>query len=288
MLLKPALSFQDQVETLKAKNLYIKDYQIAFDYLTQNNYYHLNKYFHHFMDPQGIFFPGTTFDKFIEINENDKFLRNSLFRLIDPIEIKLKTVTSNYLGLKYGSKCFYDDSFSKDAKFWVGNFASIMNSVFRDCSNPVVDWHIRSYDGKFPIWVIMEFATFSSISKYFSNLKSEITNEIGKLHYKHIKGFVLSSWFKSISMLRNKTAHGSQLFMEKYSSLPMIPSFLHFPSSVDDGLFAIMFVMKTISNPLDWNACISIIDERDNKTRFLDENYGFPVDWRKTLLSNHA
>lgn len=284
MLLKPALSFQDQVEAMKAKNLYIRDCQLAFDYLTQNNYYHLNKYFHYFMDSQGNFFPGTTFEKFIEINENDKFLRNSLFRLIDPIEIKLKTVTSNYLGLKYGSNCFYDNRFCKDAKLWGGNFTSIMNCVFRDCSHPVVDWHIKTYDGQLPIWAIMEFATFSSISKYFSNLKSEITNEIGELHYKRIKGFLLSSWFKSISMLRNKTAHGSHLFKEKYSSRPTIPPYLPFPSSFKDGLFAIMFVIKTISNPLDWNACISIIDERDNNRRFLDENYGFPADWRRTLL----
>jgi len=285
MELKPPLSFEGQIINLKSKNLIIEDESQAIAYLTENNYYHLNKYFHDFMDENGNFVLGTSFTQFITINENDKFLRNAIFRLVDPIELKLRTVISNYLSLNFGSNCFYNSELSENIKYWGGNYTTIINCVLRDCSHPVVNWHLRHYGGQFPVWVILEFATFNALSKYFKNLKSEISNEIGRYYYQGTKSYILSSWFQSIGLIRNKCAHGSHLFRERHAFIPKLPNYINLPDPLrNSGLFTIMYVMKYISKPEEWNDCVSLIDRRDKEHKFMDGNYGFPNNWREYLL----
>lgn len=287
MELKPPLSFEDQMLNLKLKNLIIEDESQAIAYLSENNYYHLNKHFHDFMDEEGYFLPGTTFTRFVDINENDKFLRNAIFRLIDPIELKLRTVIANYLSVNFGSNCFNSPELSENYNYWGSNYKTIYDCVLRDTSHPVVRWHFHQYGGQFPIWVVLEFATFNALSKYFMNLKPEISNEIGQLYYQGTKGYILSSWFRSIGLIRNKCAHGSHLFREKHSFLPQLPNYSDLPNRLKrSGLFTIMYVMKNISNPDVWNDSLSRINKRDKEHKFLDENYGFPDNWRDYLLLN--
>lgn len=278
MALKMAMTFQDQIQTLKDRGMVIEDDQKAIDYLTKNNYYHLNKYFHEFIDiTTDAYIPGTTFTQIMEINENDRVLRHFLFRLIDPIEAKLKAVVANYVGLAYGPKCFYDDTFSKDKKYWVSNFRQIMDGVFRDPSHPVVRWHIDNYDAEFPVWVLMEFATFNAVSKYFSNLIDKDSNNIGSLYYGGVPGWKLASWFKMIGLIRNKCAHGAHLFREKISSLPTLPNYYRTRISVQYHLFIVFIILKELSDPIDWAVVIDQLDKMDRQKSFLDD-YGFPQD----------
>ncbi len=131
--------------------------------------------------------------------------------------MKLRTVISNYLSVNFGSDCFSNPELIDNFQYWGSNYKTIFNCVLRDTSHPVVSWHFHHYGGQFPIWVILEFATFNALSKYFKNLKSEISNEIGKQYYQGTKGYILSSWFQSIGLIRNKCAHGSHLYKEKHS-----------------------------------------------------------------------
>ncbi len=282
MPLKPALSFQDQLNLLKRKKLVIKDDRLALGYLAENNYYHLNKYFHEFLDASGDFIIGTDFDEIITINENDKFLRNLIFRLIDPIEIKLKTVIANYLSLKYGSRCFYDNSFSRDKKLWANNFIKMMQDVFRDPTHPVVAWHIENYEAEFPLWVLMEFVTFGSVSSYFANLNVGDKNAIGSIHYQGVPGDKLESWFRSLGLIRNRCAHGGHLFRQKLTSLPKPPNFIPTTLLGSYPLFLIFCVIRELSKESDWASARTDLATRESVTPFLID-YGFPSAWEKYI-----
>ena len=116
MTLKPPLSFDDQLSRLEKRGLIINDYKTAKTFLSENNYYRINIYFHKLMDLTNHFLEGTKLDYVIGVYNNDRWLRSLIFNLLEPIEIKIKTNIAYYLGLKYGSDCFYKDDLFKDQK----------------------------------------------------------------------------------------------------------------------------------------------------------------------------
>ena len=71
-------------------------------------------------------------------------------------------------------------------------------------------------------WMILEVATFGTLSKMYKNLKSQlpqratIANEFGLYSAKE-----LSSWLEAISVLRNIIAHHSRLWNRSLAKQPM-------------------------------------------------------------------
>jgi len=80
-----------------------------------------------------------------------------LFYLIEPFELKVKTIVANYISLKYGSEVFYKYEIYQDINAWQSTMNIVLREVKRDTTNPVVLWHLKQYDGKFPMWVLIEF-----------------------------------------------------------------------------------------------------------------------------------
>jgi abortive infection bacteriophage resistance protein len=116
---KPTITFQEQLALLKKRKLIVKDDSFALRYLQRNNYYHLNIYFKQkqwftgFIDEQGKreieFDPGTTFEDIVRMHENDCRLRGFIHLLLQPIEIRLRTIISYEMGQMFGSLVFYED-----------------------------------------------------------------------------------------------------------------------------------------------------------------------------------
>lgn len=259
----------------------VNDPPKALDFLQSHNYYHLNKYFHEFMDPTGNFQHEITFEHIEFIFENDAWLRNNLFALIEPFELKIKTIVANHISLKYGSDVFYRYDIYQNVNDWQNTMSAVLREIKRDPDHPVVSWHMKHYDGFFPIWVIIEFFTFGSISRFFGNLSNTDKNEISS--YFDISGYHLASWLKSISLLRNLSAHNGQLFRRLYTSAPSLPKFFNWPSSENRSLFAVLLILKRLSTPKDWQFFSTELDRRDGIRPFLGD-YGFPKDWRTYLL----
>ena len=76
------------------------------------------------------------------------------------------------------------------------------------------NWDSKSMEGDNPdAWIILESATFGTLSKMYKNLKSQlperaaIANDLGLYSAKE-----LSSWLEAISVLRNIIAHQSRLW----------------------------------------------------------------------------
>ena len=281
MQLKLPLSFHDQLEKLLTRGMIVSDIKSAEEFLQTHNYYHLNKYFHEFMDSDGNYIQGTTFEYIESIYENDAWLRNHLFYLIEPFELKVKTIVANYISLKYGSEVFYKYEIYQDINAWQSTMNIVLREVKRDTTNPVVLWHLKQYDGKFPMWVLIEFFTLGSFSHYFGNLNSKDKNEIANFY--HVSGYLLKSWLNSISLLRNLCAHTGQLFRRIYTSPPYLPNFLGWPSKDNRHLFAIMLVLRRLSTLADWQSFADALDQRDTNAPFLID-YGFPQNWRDYLM----
>ena len=82
MILKPPLSIDDQLSRLEKRGLIINDYEAAKIFLSENNYYRINIYFHKLMDSTNHFLEGTKLDYVIGIYNNDRWLRSLNFQFI--------------------------------------------------------------------------------------------------------------------------------------------------------------------------------------------------------------
>ena len=152
MKIKQAASYQDQVRILKSKGLIIEDKNDCMQFLKHTNYYRFSAYCESFRyEGKGRFIEGTTFDQIRNVYMFDQKLRAWLF------EVVLRTQISYHHGTKYGPDGYLDpNNFSRyhDGR----NFQHHLRTILRENKDsPVVKHHNDKYDGKYPLWVIIEF-----------------------------------------------------------------------------------------------------------------------------------
>lgn len=70
--------------------------------------------------------------------------------------------------------------------------------------------HKEKYESVFPIWVVIEVTSFSSLSKIYSNLKDDDQDSIAELY--HNNRIFLKNWMYGLSTLRNICAHFGRLY----------------------------------------------------------------------------
>jgi abortive infection bacteriophage resistance protein len=106
---KPPLSFRDQLELLKSRNLHIEDESTVLRYLEYISYYRLSAYFLPYQTTKDCFNEGTTFDNIITTYSFDRELRLLVFDCIERIEIAIRTQIVNILSIKHNNSHWQDD-----------------------------------------------------------------------------------------------------------------------------------------------------------------------------------
>lgn len=280
MILKPALTVQDQILRLQSKGLIVENPKFAESFLLRNNYYRLNIYFHKFMDGTDHFENGTTFEKITRIYENDQWLRNQLLAILEPIEIHTKTSIAYHLGLKYGSDCFYHDEFHHNIAILNSVKGSFVQEVNHNKQEPFVLHHKQKYDGIFPIWVIVELLSFGAVSKYYSCLYPKDRASIAHQFFVIDEDFFLS-WLRSLCVLRNICAHFGYLYKRGFQVTPRLYKEWNVEQKRTQSLFAIFVVIKELSEQQKLENLMGALSEREEKhPSFLLSDYGFPTKWR--------
>jgi len=220
VLLKPTISFNDQLEKLKSRKLGIDNRQEALQYLKDNSYYHLNIYFKYFQKETGFigkngeeeyeFVEGTTFDDIVKIHEHDKLLRTMYLGAIQPIELRLRAVIAYCIGIEKGSDAFYlenDNNLYYD-KHALGKLQSRFDEiVYSSSANPIVQHHNVKYAGKFPLFAIFELCSLSFLIDYFNILSYSFQDKIANKFFYQKNNLNLKNWMKCINELRNICAH---------------------------------------------------------------------------------
>lgn len=283
MILKPALTITEQIDLLKARGMLIENNEKATEFLQGIHYYRLNVYFHRLMDLPDHFRPGTTFGEVMAIYANDSWMRNQIFSILEPIEIKMRAHISHYLGIVYGSDAFYQPGIYKNFAFCFDVRNRCLGEVLRNNQDPVVRHHLEKYAGKFPIWVIVEYLSFNLLSKYFSSLTEEDKKRIAIISYS-INESLLGRWMHSLSVLRNICAHYGYLYRRVFDVRPMMAKSFDWPAKKNGLLFAQFLVMRRLSDPLVWDRHINLLIERTQTDCYFSlRDYGFPDDWQGYL-----
>ena len=172
--LKKPTTYHKQVDLLKDKGIIINNPEECELFLQQVNYYRFSAYFLPFLNPQtGKCFENVTFERLQQIYYFDQELRVILFSIIEDIEIYARTGIAYYHSHKYGPDG-YLDSVNYNNRHKHPDFMQHINNCIRENRKTlVVKHHQAKFDGKFPLWVIVEFFSIGMLSHFYTDLQTE-------------------------------------------------------------------------------------------------------------------
>lgn len=163
---------------------------------------------------------------------------------------------------------------------------AFQKEINRNSRDPRVIHHYSKYGGVFPIWVIVEFLSFNSISKMYNGLLPNIKKTIARNYYS-INEEYLSSWLHSVSVLRNICAHYGYLFHRKYTNRPKLGNYFNPWKKTDNQtLMAQMLVLRKLCKASDFEKTILQLENVFSNNQVITTiDYGLPNDW-KTIFRN--
>ncbi len=283
--IKPATSFEEQIERLRKKKIVITDESSCLDFLKQVNYYRLSGYYLPYMDREkNECFKLTPFDRITGAYYFDAELRALLLSTIETIEIFLRSQIANYHSVKYGPEGYLDSN-SFDVSFDHISFLSRVEQCKKDNKKShVIMHHQKEYGGHFPLWTIIEYFSMGMLSYFYAGMenkdKAYLAISLFGVNYQAVE-----SWLRCLTDLRNCCAHYSRLYYRKFSALPKMPDgYSYVPTR---RLFAQLYVLRFLyPSSRDWNAefvepLCEIVEKYKN--RIILKHLDFPEDWREQL-----
>lgn len=214
--LKKPLTYSEQLEKLKSHNMIIEDPELALKILSEKNYYRFTGYAlqQRVDENNSDFIESTSFNKVYQIYRFDETLRNLLKKYIEIIEIYFRTQISYNFSI---SKCIdppHDQHYDENNYYNKKGFNDVMTNISHDKKyyhdSLIMQHHIKKYNGKLPLWAMVEMLSFSNLSKlyacmYFSE-QNLIAASTGSGH------LTLKNHLHCLSLLRNKCAHAARLY----------------------------------------------------------------------------
>ena len=290
MEIKPAATFDQQVDSFTSKGIIVSDKSSCRDFLHCVNYYRFSAYLLPFRNEDKTYKVGTEFDRACKIYEFDAKMRSLLFKIIEEIEMYLRTQLAYNHSHEYGPLGYKDvKNFSEYHKHEV--FKKLLKNIIDNNKRSlVVQHHLQNYDGKFPLWVIIEFFSMGMLSYFYTDLKLADKKAISKSLYDTVPS-CLDSWLRCITDLRNRCAHYSRLYYWKFAALPAMPK--GFEIRHGRRLFDQILVLKFLYPQNEkWDTVLvtplqALIEEYSKDIELW--HIGFPENWQEYLTSrNHT
>lgn len=281
--LKEPTTYQEQLDILKKRNVIIDDADQCIRVLESINYYRFTAYFLPFKHIDGDYCEGLRFQRVYRIYEFDRKLRRILFAALEEVEIYLRAKFAYFHAHKYGpegymSPCNYS-SLHQAEKFQ----ENVKREIVSNSRSAFVIHHNEHYDGRFPVWVIMELFSFGMLSRFYSDLKTPDQKHLARELYATVPKNV-NSWLRCCTDLRNICAHYGRLYFRKFTAIP---------ANVDADcrqkarLWGAMLALKALYPDQEkWNTetllqLNALFDEyRDD---IVLRHIGFPDDWLQRL-----
>ena len=221
-------------------------------------------------------------------------LRAALMYLLESIEVSMRTYIGYFHAKKYGALGYLKASSFEDKERFDKFTDDYKNAIEEYGDKEVfVKHHNDVYDGKFPIWVLVELMTLGSLSRLFKNLPKDIRDEICKSNYGKINDEYIGNWLQGCTILRNICAHRGRIYNRQ------IPFTLRLGKAdkkifhdnhisinkAGKQLFAYLIVMKKLVPDNEvWNTFTERLSNLTKKYPFVRlDFYGFTNDWKEIL-----
>lgn len=228
---KKPLSFAEQLQQLKDRNLTVTDEASALHYLAQISYYRLSAYFLPYQKVKDRFDDGTTFNQILDTYSFDRELRLLVFDCIERIEVAIRTQFIYCMAMHYGDSHWQDNQslFIKLYYNKVGNlidpysdFQAIISKA-KTARRPEV--FIKHYIDNYhspsnpPSWMCFELLTIGELSNLYRGLGNKDDRKRIAAQF-DLHETVFTSWLHSLTYVRNICAHHSRFWNKDLSVEP--------------------------------------------------------------------
>lgn len=288
--LKPPLNTKQLVAKLKEHGILLREEEEANAYCVLNeiNYYRLSVFIRYMSED------NMTFNRLMELYYFDRFLRNNIEQLINPIEEFLKTSLANHLTCKAAMEKTDDSSPSliylnrgifnlkKHTIEEIDNMEHIFYTTVKKNleREPSLKHHLENYNGNIPFWVLVEHLTFGNISSFISFLSRSWRKDWIEDKMKYTDGHYISGpkelpgWIDSLRIVRNVCAHMGRLygrnfpFRVNFNNIEGLESILLNSNEFKQSLFCALFIIRRfyllLSNErkTEWNIFIEELDTK--------------------------
>jgi abortive infection bacteriophage resistance protein len=219
MYSKPALDISALVERLQNKGLRISNTQHATNSLRRIGYYRLLIYMRPFQDAQKQFTSNCDFRHIVQLYEFDRELRLLCLDAIERAEVALRAAIINSLTVRYGPHFYTDANHYSKPKYHQTFLERVAEAESLAISHYKANY---SSPAEPPLWAVLEAITMGTLSKFFADLTRANRTLIAQ-NFSHSES-VLVSWFRCISVFRNKCAHHNRIWNAKITvNKPIVP-----------------------------------------------------------------
>ncbi len=275
---------KEQIAKLRQRGCIINNEPLARETLKYINYYRLSNYFEPFEVDKHHYEEDTTFEKILTIYEVDRKLRSILISALEEIEIALRASVSNFHALKYGAQGYLNPN-TFDRSHNHQSFTSRVNHLI-ECNDEreFVKHYNSKYNGKFPLWVVMELFSFGTLAFFYKDMHAQDKKKLANEYY-HCSPSELDNWIFCLNELRNYCAHYNRLYGNTFPVIPKTPTELDMDLQPD--VFGYIYVMKRVyHHKANWNERVvkpiaRMISKNSDAIRLSD--LGFPDNWEELL-----
>ena len=222
-------TFKELIELFKERKMLVKNEEEAIEKLKFINYYKLKEFSIPYMIDKKHYKDNTYFEDIIDRFYGDKNLRMYFLRITEKVEISLKTQISYILGRDFGPFDYlkfdkWNDK-NKYCRFYIAqkqkDFKKKIKLLEYEYEKRIIiKEHRKKYAGELPIWLVIELLTLGDIVDLYLLLNSSYRKEIAKNF--GLNSYVFESWIKNIRLMRNLSAHNSNIIDIEFSTKPKI------------------------------------------------------------------
>lgn len=284
-VLKSPATFEEQVQILKQRGLIVEDEDFAIRILRRINYYRLSAYGLSLKNDDQ-YHRDVTFSHVYNLYEFDHRFRYLIMGMIEQVEVAFRTHISYHIAHTYGSLGYLDPAHFENVDYHSSFVAELVKEAKRT-QEIFIKHHFEKYNGHIPIWVVVEILSFGTLSKLFSNMKTDDRNHIAKTYYR-VPAIYLESWLKCLSYVRNICAHYGRLYNRPLTSKPRLD---HRSKKLDiqqNRIFAHLYILKQLIYDQDkWKDFTTRLEALISSYKDVVEldRIGFPEDWEAILIS---
>lgn len=231
-----------------------------------------------------------TFNDIYQSYVLDQKLHLLLLGLTNRIETQFKSRLGSFIAQKYGPLAYKDGDIFRATEYfdeWMQSVesAKAKASVRRE---RYVHHYSEDYQDDFPIWVILEMASFGDVSKLFSDISTEDQKELSMSEY-GVRQTYITSWVHFMATVRNYCAHNSRTFGKGVHVRPKIGSRdkENYSNLGCGDIFNAFYVAGRMCKSHNfYKKTIEELEETIDGLSLADiSKFGFPDDWKTCLES---
>lgn len=214
--LKKPLTYNEQLDRLKAHGMVIENECTARDILSQTNYYRFIGYTLQWRKKpnESSYLPCTSFNRTYQIYLFDAALRDTFRKYIEIIEVYYRTQIAYIFSLVKCTQPPYDQHYCESNFYNKRGYNEVMSTFGHDkkyySDSPIMKHHKEKYGGRLPLWALVEMLSFSNLSKLYSAMYLSEKNAIAEAA--GTGRATLENHLHCLSVLRNKCAHAARLY----------------------------------------------------------------------------